>query len=140
MLDRFVGTWHATETLHASPWNREAHETEARLVARLAASVLLMEFRRDGYEGLGVMTRDPREGSISLWWFDSLGPPGPATGGVRGEGAIVLERDSPVGRARYTYTFVRDGEFTLRIEHSPDGRAWQVYVDSRYVRTRAAGP
>jgi hypothetical protein len=138
MLERFVGTWHATETLHLSPWNPERRETEGTLVARLLAGALLMEFRREGYEGLGVLRRDPD--AFSLWWFDALGPPGPARGGVRGEGTLVLERESPMGRARYTYAFAREGVFTLQIEHSRDGREWQAFLDARYVREAPGAP
>jgi hypothetical protein len=39
-----------------------------------------------------------------------------------------------LGYARYTYAFVRDGEFTFRIEHSRDGREWHAYLDARYLR------
>jgi len=144
MLERFVGTWHAKETLHPSPWTPEGGPAEATLVARtaLGGRALLQEYRREGraaYEGLGVMLLDPREGQYLLWWFDTLGPPGPAKGGVRGEG-LVLERESPVGRARYTYAFVRDGEFTLVIEHSRDGREWRTFLDARYVRSAPGAP
>lgn len=137
MLERFVGTWHATETLHPSPWNPEGGPAEATLVARLALGgrAVVKEYHRDGpvaYEGIGMMLRDGHD--FRLWWFDALEPPGPAKGGVRGEG-IVLERDGPVGRARYTYAFVRDGEFTFRIERSRDGKEWRPFLDARYVRT-----
>jgi len=135
MLERFVGTWRAKETLHPSPWNALGRPAEGSLVARLAlgGGALIMEYRRDDYEGVGVMRSDPRGAEVRLWWFDALGPPGPAKGGVRGEG-LVLEGESPVGRVRYTYTFVRDGAFTFRIEHSRDGKAWQAYVDAEYER------
>lgn len=139
MLGRFVGTWRASETLHPSPWNPEERAAEATLVARLAlgGSALLMEYRRGDYEGIGVMRGGGAE--VSLWWFDTLGPPGPAKGGVRGEG-IVLEGESPLGRARYTYAFVRDGEFTFRVEHSKDGKDWRCYVEARYVRLSPGAP
>jgi hypothetical protein len=139
MLERFVGTWRATETLHPSPWNREGGPAEATLVARLAlgGKAVLQEYRRGDYEGIGVVRMDG--GEVSLWWFDNLGPPGPAKGGVRGEG-LVLEGASPVGRARYTYAFVRDGEFTFRIEHSRDGKEWRAYLDARYVRVAPGAP
>lgn len=133
ILQRFVGTWRVTETLHPSPWTPEGGSGEGTLVARLMLGglALQMEYRRGDYEGIGVMRAEGD--AISLWWFDTLAPPGPARGGVRGEG-LVLERKSPVGRARYTYAFVRDGEFTFRIEHSRDGREWRSYLDARYVR------
>jgi hypothetical protein len=139
MLERFVGTWRAAEVLHRSPWNPVAGPAEATLVARLAlgGSALVQEYRRGSYEGIGVMRADALE--ISLWWFDTLGPPAPATGGVRGEG-IVLEGNSPVGRARYTYAFVREGEYTFKVEHSRDGREWRAYLEARYVRVAPGAP
>jgi hypothetical protein len=136
-----AGTWHATETLHPSPWDPEGGPAEATLEARLALGgrALLQEYeqRRKGrvsYEGHGVLAWEPREARYLLWWFDALGPPAtPARGRFDGD-RLVLETGSPVGRARYTYTFVRDGEFTFRIEHSRDGREWRSFVDARYVR------
>jgi hypothetical protein len=135
-LERIRGVWRSTETLHPSPWNPKGRKAEGALVARLAigGSALVMEYRRDGYEGLGVML-----GGYELWWFDTLEPPGPARG--RGVGdRLVLEREGPVGRARYTYAFERDGEFTFRIERSTDGKEWRSFLDARYVRTAPQAP
>ncbi len=139
MLERFVGTWRASETLHPSPWNPAPRSKEATLLARLAfgGTTLFQEYRRDDYEGMGVMTAFGD--AITLWWFDALGPPEPAKGGVRGEG-IVLEGTSPLGRARYTYAFVRDGEFTFRTEYSKDGKDWRCYLDARYARLSPGAP
>ncbi len=135
-LERLAGTWHATETLHPSPWDPTGGPFEATLVARLAlgGKALVLDHRREGraaYEGLGVMLRDAQQ--YQLWWFDALEPPGPAKGGVEGE-CLVLEREGPVGRARYTYVLVRDGEFTFRIERSRDGKKWRNFLDARYAR------
>jgi hypothetical protein len=74
-----------------------------------------------------------------LWWFDTLEPPGPARGGGTGD-RLVLEREGAVGRARYTYAFGRDGEFTFRIERSTDGKDWRSFLDARYVRTAPEAP
>jgi hypothetical protein len=135
-LERLTGTWHATETLHPSPWEPVGGPAEATLVARLAlgGKALVQEYRREGraaYEGLGLMLADAQQ--VELWWFDALEPPGPAKGGVQGD-RLVLERTSPMGRARYTYVLAREGEFTFRIEHSRDGKEWRSFLDARYVR------
>lgn len=142
-LERLAGTWQATETLHPSPWAPAGGSAEATLVARLALGglALLMDYRREGrfaYEGLGVMLFDAREHGHDLWWFDTLGPPAPAKGGVGGA-PFVFEGPSAVGRARTTYAFVRDGEFTFKVEHSRDGKEWRTFLDARYVR-RAPPP
>ncbi len=136
VLERLVGTWRATETLHSSPWNPRGGQAEGTLVARLAmgGKALVQEYRREAYEGLGVMLRDGEQ--YELWWFDGLEPPGPAKGRGLGD-RIALERDAPPGRARYTYAFPRDGEFTFRIERSRDGKAWQGFLDARYLRVAA---
>ncbi len=146
LLERLAGTWHATETLHPSPWNPAGGgQAEATLLARLSmgGKALVQEYRRGAYEGLGVMLRDGEQ--YALWWFDALEPPGPATGRgasedprSRGVGdRLVLERAGPVGQARYTYVFPRDGEFTFRIERSRDGKTWQDFLDARYLRVDA---
>jgi hypothetical protein len=130
------GTWNAEETLHPSPWQAVGGAAEATLTAQLAlgGKALLQAYRREGrfaYEGVGVLLRDAA--SFELWWFDALEAPGPAKGGATG-GRLVLERKSPMGKARYTYELVRDGEFTFRIEHSRNGRVWQPFLDARYLR------
>ena len=49
-----------------------------------------------------------------------------------------LEREGPVGRARYSYAFSGDGEFTFRIERALDGGGWRAFLDARYVRAPRA--
>jgi hypothetical protein len=139
MLERFLGTWRATETLHPSPWNAKGGPAEGVLVARaaLGGKAVVQEYRRGGYEGLGVMLREGDR--YELWWFDGLEPPGPAKGRGFGD-RIVLERESTPGRARYTYAFVRDGEFTFAIERSTDGKGWRGFLDARYVRVAPEAP
>jgi hypothetical protein len=141
-LARFAGTWRVRETLHPSPWDPRGGTAEATLVARLILDGLALEEdyeqRREGrvtYRGHGVLAWDPREARYLLWWFDTLGQPprAPARGSFEGD-RLVLEQESPVGRARYTYDFVRDGEFAFRIEHSRDGKDWRAFVEARYVR------
>lgn len=135
-LERLAGTWQAAETLHPSPWNETGGRAQATLAARLAmgGKALVQEYRRAAYEGLGLMLREGEQ--YELFWFDAIEPPGPAKG--RGVGdRLVLERDGPVSRARYTYVFLRDGEFTFRIERSRDGREWRSFLDARYVRVAA---
>ncbi|MFI5402589.1 MAG: hypothetical protein ACHQ1G_06595 [Planctomycetota bacterium] len=144
-LERLVGTWRATETLHPSPWTPTGGTAEATLVARQALDgrALVQEYRREDYEALGVMLRDGEQ--YELFWFDKLEPPGPAKGrgdlgssddprsGGLGD-RLVLEREGPLGRARYTYDLLRDGEFAFRIERSRDGKDWRRFLDARYVR------
>jgi hypothetical protein len=136
LLERLAGTWRATETLHPSPWNPAPGPAEAMLVARLAlgGKALVQDYRRKDYRGLGVLLRDAQQ--YDLWWFDAIEPPGPAKGRGLGD-RLVLEREGPTGRARYTYVFVGDGEFTFRIERSRDGKEWQSFLDARYVRVAA---
>ena len=135
LLDRLAGSWRATETLHPSPWNPAGGTAEATLDARpaMGGKALVLDYRRDGYEALGVMLLDGEH--CQLWWFDALEPPGPAKG--RGVGdRIVLEREAPPGRARYTYVLAGDGEFAFRIERSKDGKEWRSFLDARYARNR----
>ena len=133
-LERLAGSWRAEETLHPSPWNPAGGRAEATLVARLAMGkkALVLEHRREDYDGLGVMLLKGEH--YELWWFDALEPPGPATGRGLGD-RLVLEREAPVvGRARYTYVFAGDREFTFRIERSKDGKEWRSFLDARYLR------
>jgi hypothetical protein len=141
-LALLAGTWHARETLYPSPWDPRGGTAEATLVARVALDGLALvqdyEQAREGriaYRGHGVLTWDPRASRYLLWWFDTLGqpPPAPASGRLEGD-RLVFEQESLVGRARYTYDFVRDGEFLFRIEHSRDGKEWRAFVEARYVR------
>jgi hypothetical protein len=147
-LERLAGTWRTTETLHPSPWNPVGGTAEATLVARLAmgGKALVMEYRREGYEGLGVMLM-----GYELWWFDAFEPPGPAKGrgglgssdeprpGSLGD-RLVLEREGPLGRARYTYEFRGDAELAFRIERSKDGKEWRSFLDAQYVRVAPEPP
>lgn len=108
------------------------------MVNRLSTSgfVLTQEYAqlRDGevsFGGHGVFWVDPKTGEQCLHWWDSMGiAPNVFRGGWEGD-TLVLESAGPGGHVRGTWV-MGDRSFTHRMEMSPDGETWRVFMDGVY--------
>ena len=138
----FVGTWTGDETLHPMPWSPQQATATSRCTSRLDLDGFFLitdhEQTRDGkvtYRGHGIFGYDPRQQKHTMHWFDVMGgdPGAPATGTWEGN-TLRCQHSHHMGHSRYTYTFEREGLYTLQIEMSQDGKAWMPFVTGTYKR------
>jgi hypothetical protein len=69
-----------------------------------------------------------------LHWFDSFGLPPVDYRGALQDKILTLTAPQPQGFARATFDFSQDGQYEYRMEMSPDGNQWLVFVDGEYRR------
>ncbi len=127
-LAAFAGEWEGTEVLAASPWS-PGGTAKAHMAFAVAAGgfALVQAYRSDtGLTGHGVFSVAD---DVVLWhWFDSIGyPVQPAHGRFDGE-TLVLERTSPRGTNRTTFTLAGD-ELTHRVAFNGE-----TVVEATYAR------
>lgn len=115
-FDNFVGEWTGAETLHPSPWTAGGSAEGKWSIRRDGAGLHLVfdyaEQRADGgrFDAHGVLARDPENGDVLLFIFDSFGfpPLSPARG--RWEGSrLVLDKATPRGVGRTVFMLEADG-------------------------------
>jgi len=104
-LAALEGAWAGTEELAPSPWS-PGGTGHASMTFSLAAGgfALVQDYRSDtGLTGHGVFSAG--EDTVLWHWFDSIGHPPelPARGAFDGD-ALVLERTTPRGTNRTTFT------------------------------------
>ncbi len=140
-LERLVGQWGGEEHMHPSPWDPAGGTALARNVRRRALDGFAVigdyEQERDGvvnFRGHGVFTWDARDERYVLHWWDSMGmPPNVFVGSFEGD-VLTMTSESHGGHTRMRYEFVGDAEMTSRMEMSPDGEHWSVWMEGRYSR------
>jgi hypothetical protein len=132
LLGAFTGTEQMAETQWAPAG--EAH-AEARAETILGGAMILQHQRqvRDGgasFEAANVFMRDPQSGDVLLYSFDSAGfpPDPPARGGFTDDGTLVLDRTTPRGSSRTTFTPAGDGFEWSKAFRPSDDAPWQVVV------------
>ncbi|MFN7973494.1 MAG: DUF1579 family protein [Acidobacteriota bacterium] len=139
-LESLAGSWAGEETLFPSPWDAKGGTAMGRITARidLDGFFLVTDYveERGGkvsYRGHGVYGWD--KGSYTMHWFDSMGSPcnAPAKGTWEGN-VLTFQSESPMGKARYIYTFEDKDRHTFRIENSQDGKTWMPFMEGRYKR------
>jgi Protein of unknown function (DUF1579) len=140
-LAALAGRWRGREERAASPW-APGGPAEATLELRRAAAgfVLVEDYasRRDGrpdLSGHGVFSVDPETEDVLWHWFDSIGfaPGEPARGSWAGD-RLVLERSSPRGTNRTTWS-VEGGELQQTVAfRAPDDDDFAVLLHGRYAR------
>jgi hypothetical protein len=138
-LAMFAGRWQGDEKLEPSPWDPKPGTATGHLESRLALGgfFVISDYHqeRDGkttYEGHGVYGYDPQERVYTMWWADSLGPMvGLAKGRFEGN-TLAFSNQTPRGHGRYTYIFDGPERVTFRLEHSQDGKDWQLFLEARY--------
>ncbi|NUS52436.1 MAG: hypothetical protein HOQ22_15530 [Nocardioidaceae bacterium] len=136
-----VGSTTGPETRHPTPWTEggaaTGHLDGAWEAGGLAIAQRYREVGPAGeplFAGLFVLMVDRDEETVLMWGFDSAGfPPEPARGGWV-DGSLVLERTSPRGRSRATYTPLHGGGFTqLREFRASADDGWSPVVEGRYL-------
>jgi len=88
-----------------------------------------------GIEGHSLNCFDPERHCWHQTWVDSTGEMLQLDGGLRADGAMVMEGTSGGERQRITWS--QEGEDVRQVwETSPDdGQTWTLAFDGRYVRS-----
>jgi hypothetical protein len=112
---------------------------EAR--AAIGGFFLVTDYRqewegRTSFEGHGIHGWDERQKRVVWYWVDSMAfpPPAPAAGRWEEPERLVLGQSAPSGQVRYTWLLQGADRYLFRIEMSPDGKAWQVFMEGDYRR------
>jgi hypothetical protein len=142
-LEALAGSWVGEETLYPSPWLPEGGTANAKVESRLDLDGFFLltnyEEAREGrvtYRGHGVYGWDEGRQEYSMFWFDSMGGPGPsapAWGTWNGD-TLEFRHATPHGPTRYVYVFDRPNSYRFRIENSQDGTNWKPFMEARYTR------
>ena len=140
-LHRFVGTWAGEERIQPSPWDPEGAVATGRVrnVAALDGTVMVQDYdqERDGrvaFRGHGVFRWDAAAGQHVLHWFDTMSPhPREFRGGFQGRVFTAVSAE-PRGHNRATWDLGADDAYTYRLEASPDGEQWFLYIEGTYRR------
>lgn len=136
-----LGTWIGEERLAPMPWDPAGGSAVARVrnASALGGLAVVQEYgqTRAGeatLRGLGVFRWDAAAGEVVLAWFDSLSPePREFRGAFEGPRLALVSRAAR-GQARATYDFAAPNSYTYRLEVSPDGVEWRVYLQGAYRR------
>lgn len=144
-LEAFVGEWTGAEIMHPSPWDPQGGKStgtyHCRVVCDGFAVVQEYEQKRDGvvcFRGHGVFGYDAQQNCYLWHWTDSMGGmPCSVTKGQWVGDTIVWENESPMGKARYTHTFLADGRCYFKIEASQDGAMWALMMEGTYAKVAA---
>jgi Protein of unknown function (DUF1579) len=140
-LQKMVGRWEGTETMHPSQWDPKGGTAIGRNHMRLDLNgfAVIGDYRqeRDGattFAGHSVLTYDPGEDVYVMHWFDSMGTP-PEIFKGRFEGTtLTLSSKNPQMQARMTYDLSRENTLHSRMEMSPDGKQWKTFFDATYEK------
>ena len=141
-LSALAGTWSGQEKMNPSPWDAAGGTATAKIQTRvdLDGFYVTTDYvqERNGqvsYRGHGVFGYDPAEKCYTMHWFDSMGMPcsTPARGKWEGN-SLTFEQRSPMGHARYLYTFEKDGQYKFAIQNSQDGKQWATFMEGTYTR------
>lgn len=137
-----VGTFKGDETLHPMPWEPKMVKVASKSVNRLDLDGFFLiidhEQTRDGriaYRGHGVYGFDAGKSKWTMYWFDVMGCGfnAPALGTWEGN-TLRYEHAHERGHSRYTYKFEKEGQYTLAIEMSQDGKSWTPFLTGTYTR------
>lgn len=141
-LERLAGNWAGEEKISPTPWDPKGGVARGQMKARVDMDGfgLVQEYvqKRGGkinYRGHGVIGYDPQEKAYLWHWSDSMGGvPGSVTRGNWKGNKLVFQNASPMGHARYTYTFFKDETLGFAIENSTDGERWEPFMSARYAK------
>lgn len=141
-LERLVGHWSGTDTIHPTPWDQAGGTALGRVNARLALGgfYLLLDWEQErngkvGFEGHGVLGWDPRGKCYTMHWFDSSGIEhgAPAIGTWEGKVLTLTHETTHMGQSRQIYD-IRDQELRFSLQSSRDGREWSTFIEAVYRR------
>lgn len=144
-LAALAGDWTGDEVFPPSHWEPKGGKAKGRYKTRAIAGgfafVQDYEQLRGGkvtFTGHGVFGYDVQQNCYLWHWTDSMGGmPCTATKGQWTKNQIVWENEGPMGRSRYTHTFLRGGKLGFKIEASQDGVAWTVMMEGLYTKKAA---
>lgn len=141
-----LGDFEGSSHVHPSQWAPEGvGRARVRAALHVDGLVLVQEEEVTGedvqpFTSVTVFMADPSTGQVLLYPFDSIGfpPESPARGGWR-DGELVLERESPRGRARSTYRPTATGyQWRKTFRASPE-QPWSTVVDGELRRVPESG-
>lgn len=141
-LRALVGAWRGEEEVSDTQWADGGQATSEVLAeAEFGGQFVVQRYRqrRDGTVSFGahnVFGFDQQNKVITMHQFDSTGfvPMSPATGAWSGH-ELMLERSSPRGAARVTYSFDGTDTYRMKLHFKPAGsEAWQDMVSGVYRR------
>lgn len=142
-LAQFAGEWNGEEVMQPSPWDPKGGTAKSRLSARMALNGFYLisdyEQQRGGevnFRGHGVYGWDPRGRCYTMHWFDSSGIEhgAPSLGTWEGNVLILQHETTHMGFSRYVYEVVGDGQYTMKLQISQDGKTWTTFLEGTYTR------
>jgi hypothetical protein len=139
-LERLVGAWRGTETMHPAPWDPAGGPAQGHVVNRWVTGgfAVVQEYRQrrggvDNFSGHGVFWFDQARQEYVMTWWDSMGGMGAEyRGGFNGD---VLELKSAMpqgGYARTSFDLGTPGRYGFRMDISMDGASWQPAMEGQY--------
>ena len=143
-LQALVGTFEGEEEVAQTPWTSagaaKGYLSAASDIGGLFVNQTYRQIRdgRTAFEARNIFAFDATDGSYKQ--FDSAGflPLSPASGLWSGN-ELMLEKSSPLGKARSVYNFEDQDRFRLRIVFAPAGSdIWQDVVSGTYRRAAPA--
>lgn len=140
-LEQFAGHWVGEEIMHPSPWDPEGGKAEGHMQSRRAldgfAAIDDYEQRRGGqvtFRGHGVHSYDTQQQCYVLHWWDSMGMPANVFRGNFTGDVLTMTCVDAQGHSRMTYDLSQPGQLRSKLEMSPDGKEWKVFMESSYRR------
>jgi hypothetical protein len=134
-LAGLAGEYRGEEHVESSEWTAGG-VSPATLRLRLAADglVLVEDDESAAVRGHGVLSIDPDSGEVVRHWWDSIGPPSEsARGGWTGDD-LVLERSSPRGTNRTSWTLEGDVLRQTVAVRAPGEREFAILVRATHRR------
>lgn len=146
-LSFLIGSLSGPERLHPTPWTQAGAGWGTVHGQWGSGGTVLVQHQtqeRDGrtsFQAVNVFMRDPDQGDILLYSFDSVGyPPDPAARGTWSGGELVLERSTVRGSGRTTYSPQPGGGYRWSKHYrAPGDGTWIPLVEGHLV-AEPAGP
>lgn len=141
-LHALVGTWIGEDTTYPTPFNPAGGTATTTFTGRAALDGLFVigddvqeQEGRVGFLAHKVYGYDPDEHTYTFHLFDSFGanPATPARGTWEGN-ILQFEQATPLGHARYRYTFAKNGDYIFSMHMSQDGTTYTPFIEGHYKR------
>ena len=140
-LERFVGSWIGTETIHPTPFDTKGGTATGRVrnVRALGGFAVVQDYEQErggrvNFSGHGVLRFELSTNKVEMHWFDSIGqPPGVFEGTWTGDKLTVVQQGAQ-GQVRASWDFGVPGQYTYAMEVSGDGTHWMRFMDATYTK------
>jgi hypothetical protein len=141
-LQKLVGRWEGSETLHPAPWDPAGGPATAVVENRvvLGGFAVVQEYQqtRNGapnFAGHGVLWWDPVAGQHAMTWFDAMsGTPTEYRGAFEDDVLRLTSRMPQGGYSRCTFDCRNRGRYGFVLEVSADGETWMPSMEGAYAR------